>query len=125
MTSSDQENCAQNAAPDAASTPPSVSQLNDRLRRDWVGGRVAMSTGVEQLGLDAIIEIFEAVNEFDAFTTDNDPHGEHDFGAVEIGGQTIFWKIDYYDKALEHGSPDPSDPNVTTRVMTIMLASEY
>jgi len=124
MTSSDQENCAQNAA-QQASTKLSISQLNDNLRRDWVGGRVAWTAGIEQLGIGTILAIFDAVNEFKAFTLDNDPYGEHDFGAVEIAGHRVFWKIDYYDKALDYGSPDPADPGVTTRVLTIMLASEY
>jgi Protein of unknown function (DUF3768) len=55
----------------------------------------------------------------------NDPHGEHDFGHFEIAGQKFFWKIDYYDAAMEFGSEDPADPTKTTRVLTIMLASEY
>jgi hypothetical protein len=32
--------------------------------------------------------------------------------------------IDYHDKTLEHGSDDPANPEVTTRVLTITLASE-
>ena len=62
---------------------------------------------------------------FDEFTEDNDPHGEHDFGSFELCGRKFFWKIEYYDRAMEHGSEDPSDPAKTTRVMTVMLASEY
>ena len=60
---------------------------------------------------------------FDAFNEDNDPHGEHDFGAVDE--VRYFWKVDCYDRATEFGSPDPADPGVTTRVLTIMHADEY
>ena len=62
---------------------------------------------------------------FDAFTDDNDPYGEHDFGAIDEGGVRCFWKIDNYDRATEMGSPDPADPAVTTRVLTVMRADEY
>ena len=58
------------------------------------------------------------------FTDDNDPHGEHDFGIVEHGGVRSFWKIDYYDREMQMLSPDPADPSVTTRVLTVMLAEE-
>ena len=65
------------------------------------------------------------VRAFDVFTDDNDPHGEHDFGAIDEGDVRCFWKLDYFDRATEMGSPDPADPAVTTRVLTIMRADEY
>ena len=69
--------------------------------------------------------ILGKVMSFEDFTPDNDPHGEHDFGAFEHAGKRIFWKIDYYDAACENGSEDPADASKTTRVLTIMLADEY
>ena len=62
---------------------------------------------------------------YDDFCHANDPYGEHDFGSFEADDQKIFFKIDYLDKALTAHSPDPSDPSVTERVITIMLAEEY
>ena len=58
-------------------------------------------------------------------TATNDPYGEHDFGKIVHGHDTVFWKMSYYDRAMEFGSPDPADPAFTTRVMTVMLVEEY
>ena len=69
--------------------------------------------------------IAKRVQEFDDFTEDNDPHGEHDFGAFEHEGMKIFWKIEYYDMNLKYGSENPADPSKTQRVLQIMLAEEY
>lgn len=102
-----------------------IAALNDELRQTFTGGRVHMSSGIAALPEDARAQTLEAVRTFNTWTKGNDPHGEHDFGSIEVGGRKIFWKIDYYDKALEAGSEDPSDPEQTTRVLTIMLASEY
>ena len=55
----------------------------------------------------------------------NDPYNEHDFGSFDYKDEKIFWKIDYYDKNYQYLSEDPANPNLTNRVMTVMLASEY
>lgn len=44
---------------------------------------------------------------------------------MAIDGHDVLWKIDYFDETLSAHSPDPADPNVTVRAMTIMLAEEY
>ena len=49
----------------------------------------------------------------------------HSRQTTTLEGTTFFWKFDYYDLDLQMHSPDPSDTNVTTRVLTIMLAEEY
>ena len=72
-----------------------------------------------------LAQVIDAVVEFTAFGPDNDPHGEHDCAVVEVSGLTVIWKIDYYDATMTMHSPDATDPSVTVRVLTIMLASEY
>ena len=103
-----------------------VAELNDLLRTTFLTGKVVFTEGVRALGDDDRSAILTQVREFSEFTADNDPHGEHDFGAIEQeGGGRIFWKIDYYDAEYHYHSPDPADPTVTRRVLTIMLAEEY
>ena len=84
-----------------------------------------VTTGVQRLGPPFIDRLCEAVARFDAFTPDNDPHGEHDFGLVTVEGRACLFKIEYLDWSLRHHSPDPADPNQTHRVMILMLAEEY
>lgn len=103
-----------------------IAGLNDLLRATFPTGKVVATEGIAALPDDTRSAVMEAVQRFDAFTPDNDPHGEHDFGAIDIAGAgRVFWKIDYYDRDYLYGSPDPSDPAVTARVLTIMLAEEY
>jgi hypothetical protein len=103
-----------------------IATLNDRCRTAMgLAGRWVQTPGICAMPRADQAEIHQRVARFDAFTPDNDPHHEHDFGAFEHGGERIFWKIDYYDRTLSGGSDDPSDPILTVRVLTIMLASEY
>jgi hypothetical protein len=100
-----------------------IRVLNDRFRTQLRGGRLVMTRGIA--GRPDARKILWRVVSFNAFSADNDPHGEHDFGAFDHAGDKIFWKIDYYDRDAQCGSEDPADPEVTTRVLTIMLADEY
>ena len=104
-----------------------IRHLNDAMRSAGPAGsgQWVLTAGVSQQGSDFIGMAIKAVQEFAWFTLDNDPYGEHDFGALNLAGETLLWKIDYYDERLEYGSDDPSDPARTRRVLTVMLASEY
>ena len=103
-----------------------VRQLNDEARMFMPDGRIVLSRSVAAKPADEIADILERVRGFDAFTPHNDEFGEHDFGSFEFGDERIFWRIDYYDRTGEcYGSPDPADPRVTTRVLTVMLANEW
>ena len=102
-----------------------ICALNDALRCRGGGGRRMMTRGVLALGEETVAGVLSAVARFDEFGAENDPYGEHDCAVMTVGGVRIIWKIDYYDSTLASGSPDPSDPTVTQRVMTVMLASEY
>lgn len=102
-----------------------IAALNDRFRQTYWGGTVMMSSGVNELSDDTRAALFAAVMHYDDFNEGNDPYGEHDFGKVVVEGQDYFWKIDYYDPTMTFGSENPADPRVTTRVLTMMLASEY
>lgn len=91
-----------------------------------VPGCMYITAGIDALPALDKAGIMGAVFGFDTFTPDNDPYGEHDFGAFEHAGKKIFWKIDYYsDSTMRCGSEDPADPAQTYRVLTIMLAEEY
>lgn len=103
----------------------SIGDLNDVFRRTFFGGRVVVTPGIRELPESDRIKLLEAVQGYDGFDDGNDPFREHDFGAIDLGEQRYLWKIDAYDRRLKFASPDPGDPRVTTRVLTIMCADEY
>ena len=103
-----------------------VAALNDALRRTLTGGRIYKTDGIDALEADVQAKILEAVQTFAEFTADNDPYGEHDFGAIEVAGRWCFWKIDYFDRRdPDLGAENAADSANTERVLTIMLAAEY
>src|SRR4051794_17907270 len=102
-----------------------IRHYNDELRRNLTGGGAFMTLGVAAFGPDLAERIFDAITHYDNFSRDSDPHGEGDFGSIKIDGHTIFFKVDYFSQDMTQGSPDPSDPSVTKRILTIMMAEEY
>jgi Protein of unknown function (DUF3768) len=102
-----------------------IRALNDELRQNFTGGIAVMTPVIAALGAEAVARIVKTVAVFDDFCHANDPHEEHDFGAFDVDGHAIMFKIDYLDQSMSMHSPDPADPSVTQRVITIMLEEEY
>jgi len=103
-----------------------IRALNDEFRAEGLStGRWVITHGVAALGVELMALAVRRVRRFDGFDPADDPWGEHDFGAFDLAGERLFWKIHYYDPSLCSGSDDPADPAVTARVLTVMLAREY
>lgn len=103
-----------------------IARLNDHFRATGEDGWTLLSRGIAVLPIANKDEVIRAVRLFDAFTPDNDPHGEHDCAIVSAGGERIIWKIDYHPHDRNRQADlDPADPTTSKRVMTIMLAEEY
>ncbi len=119
-----------------------IATLNDRARQAMGLACTAVATvGFRSLPKADQSSVRELIETFDAFTEDNDPHGERDFGTIyqlsdgdwtterprlrEDERERVFWKLDYYDRAMRFASEDAANPAVTRRVLTIMLSDEY
>ena len=102
-----------------------IALLNDSFRTTFVGGTVCVTAGLELIGEAFLKAALLATREFSRFDDGNDPHCEHDFGAFEVDGRKLFWKIDYFDPTMTQGSEDPGSISLTRRVLTVMLAEEY
>lgn len=102
-----------------------IVRLNDELRQECQGGFIIATRGVRDMPGFEAMQLVRLLADYDAFDEDNDPYGERDFGDLTLCGQSLLWKIDYYDSDMLYGSPDPSDTAVTLRVLTVMLAEEW
>ena len=101
-----------------------IASLNDAFRASFIGGGVFLTKGVAALDLANQARLMTAVKTAQP-EVENDPWGERNFGALDHQGDRYFWKIDYYALDNETLSPDPADPSVTRRVLTVMRADEY
>ena len=87
-----------------------IRALNDQLRQNFADGIAVMTPGVAALGAEAVERIVKTIAVFDDFCHANDPHEEHDFGSFEADGQTIYFKIDYFDQSCQCTRPTPPIP---------------
>jgi hypothetical protein len=101
-----------------------VHHLNDLLRSTFIGGEVVITAGIQGLSATLRASIMRQVQEFDTWTPANDPNSEHDSGSFDANDHKVFWRVAYYNQDMSARSEDPADPNVTTRVLTVMLAEE-
>lgn len=129
MTHIEPETCAE---PNAAL----IAAQNDAFRKfacldtlpdQAMPGRMHVTQSLMEAGDGFTAEAIVAVGRFETFEPENDPEGWHDFGAVEIQGEKIFWKIDLFetDSDFRYGAETPEDPATTTRVLTIMMAGDW
>lgn len=104
-----------------------IARLNDTLRRYGTGGSIFVTRSVADHPALHMEAILLALARYDAFDADNDPHGERDFGDLEVAGTSLLFKIDYYARGSQfaYGSDDPADPAKTERVLTIMLPEDW
>ena len=102
-----------------------VHRLNDLLRTTFRGGEVVLTAGIQGLSATLRASIMRQVQEFDTWTSANDPNSEHESGSFGANGHKVCWKVDYYNQDMSARSKDPADPRVTKRVLTVMLAEEF
>lgn len=74
---------------------------------------------------DRLNALRRALAGFNDWSDGDDPHGEHDFGAFDLFGQRLCFKIDYFHPDYDTLSPVPPSIELCRRVLTIMLADEY
>ena len=103
----------------------SIAEQNDDFRLHSSKGTFCLTSGIRALGKDCVREIINIVRNFNNFNEDNDPYGEHDFGAFYYRNRQIFFKIDNYDREFLYLSSDVTNPKLTNKVLTVMLAQEY
>lgn len=102
-----------------------IAKLNDRFRNgDKSLGEYRMSRQVLALPRKKQKELFQEIQDFSDFTSENNPKGEHDMGKVTMDGVEYIWKIDYLDISMIMLSDAPEDINKTTRVLLVIRADE-
>ena len=107
-----------------------IARLNDRCRQGLdrtariMVTRTCLATFTSDDGAMPIVvqaRLYAAVRNHAFSPADA---AERDRGDFEFEGTRVYFKIDYYDAALEYGSEDPADARITRRVLTIMVRED-
>lgn len=101
-----------------------ICKKNDELRSQLPllprPHRLMLTQGIRaEFSDEDIPEILMQIKNTDKFDDGDDPWKEHDFGSFVFKDERIYWKFDYYCNAFETFKENG------TRVLTVMLASEY
>ena len=98
--------------------------LNDHFRKTGQGGIVTLSMGLHKLGQ---AEVDNVMKQLAGEKGDKsvEAGSEHDMGEIQVGNRTVSWEINYYNKELDDVSDNPTNPDQTTRFMTLLLSTEY
>ena len=88
-----------------------IAALNDELRKNPTHralGLITMTSGVAALGPGFWVKVAEKLASLEPsdFEKGNDPYGERDFAPIEVDGEKLFFKIDYFEKGSEDGCGD-------------------
>ena len=107
-----------------------IARLNDRARLGLdrtariVFTRNCIATFGDPDGIERVLIQAALVKAMRTCTFSEDSP-ERDLGIMEVRGTVVWVKIDYFDPNLEFGSENPADANITTRVLTVMLPSDW
>jgi hypothetical protein len=115
------------ASPDARLA--TIARLNDRCRQGLdrtariLITRACLGTFADNRAAEIVAqaEILSALRGYKFRDAEAD---ERDWGSFDYRGTTVYFRIDYYDAAMEYGSEDPADASQTRRMLTIMLRED-
>jgi len=104
-----------------------IRSLNDAFRSTFKGGQIMLTRSIAQMCPNKRRDLLNAIRKYNDFDRDDEGYefNEHDLAILEFQNVRYMFKIDYYDSTMKYGSENPANTALTTRVMTIMQASEY
>jgi len=106
-----------------------IARLNDRCRQGLdrtariLITRACLGTFADNRTAEIVAqaEILSAIRGYQFRDAEAE---ERDRGSFDYRGTVVYFRIDYYDAAMEYGSEDPSDASQTRRMLTIMLRED-